>query len=96
MPQTLTPTWKHDLGESWEQDYELLHTLGNLTLVTQDWNSMLSNDSYAVKRQKLAGHGLSLNQIYFGDQAPDFWNGQSIPQPCSVVDEQDHRDLASS
>ena len=78
MPQTLTPTWKHDLGESWEQDYELLHTLGNLTLVTQDWNSMLSNDSYAVKRQKLAGHGLSLNQIYFGDQAPDFWNGQSI------------------
>ncbi len=78
MPQTPTEAWKRHLGENWQQDYQLLHTLGNLTVVTQDWNSQLSNDSYSVKRQKLAGHGLLLNQAYFGEQAPDVWNGQSI------------------
>ena len=36
LPQTMTPDWKAKLGKTWEQDYELLHTLGNLTLVTKD------------------------------------------------------------
>ena len=78
MPQTLTEAWKHHLGENWQQDHELLHTLGNLTEVTQCWNSQLSNSSYSIKRQKLAEHGLRLNQVYFGEHAPDNWNGQSI------------------
>lgn len=78
MPQTLTEAWKHHLGHNWQQDYELLHTLGNLTVVTQDWNSQLSNSSYSVKRQKLAEHGLLLNQHYFRELAVDVWNGQAI------------------
>ncbi|HBY97052.1 MAG TPA: hypothetical protein DEP84_24415 [Chloroflexi bacterium] len=78
MPQTLTEAWKQHLGENWQQDFELLHTLGNLTLVTQDWNSQLSNSIYATKRQRLAEHGLLLNQNYFRDEAPERWNGQSI------------------
>lgn len=78
LPQTLTDTWKLHLGAGWQNDYELLHTLGNLTLVTQDWNSQLSNGSYDVKRERLAEHGLLLNQIYFRDHAPEVWNGQSI------------------
>lgn len=78
MPQTLTDAWKHDLGETWQQDYALLHTLGNLTVVTQEWNSQLSNGSYASKHPKLAEHGLMLNQVYFRDHAPSLWNGDAI------------------
>ena len=78
MPQTLTDAWQRHLGENWQQDFGLLHTLGNLTVVTLDWNSQLSNSRYDVKRQKLAEHGLLLNQVYFRKQAPDVWNGQSI------------------
>lgn len=66
------------MATNWQQDYELLHTLGNLTVVTQDWNSQLSNSSYNLKRQKLAEHGLLLNQTDFREQAPALWNGQSI------------------
>ncbi len=78
LPQTPTEAWKRHLGETWQQDYGLLHTLGNLTVVTQDWNSQLSNSGYDVKRQKLGEHGLLLNQTYFRQQAPAVWNGQSI------------------
>lgn len=78
MPQAVTEAWKHHLGENWQQDYGLLHTLGNLTVVTQEWNSQLSNSSYDVKRQKLAEHGLLLNHVYFSEHAPLTWNGQSI------------------
>lgn len=78
MPQTLTESWKEHLGANWQQDHVLLHTLGNLTLVTQEWNSQLSNNSYADKRQKLASHGLRLNSVYFGEQPPVAWNSQSI------------------
>lgn len=80
MPQTLTDEWKQQLGPNWEQDYELLHTLGNLTVVTQDWNSQLSNASYQIKKEKLAQHGLLLNQVYFGEIAPVVWNGDAIRQ----------------
>ncbi len=78
MPQTPTEAWKHHLGDNWQQDYDLLHTLGNLTVVTQGWNSQLSNAIYETKRQKLAEHGLLLNQTCFGEMAPAVWDGQSI------------------
>ncbi len=78
MPQTLTEAWKGHLGGEWQQDYELLHTLGNLTVVTQNWNAQLSNAIYATKRAKLSTHGLLLNQHYFGEMASAYWNGQSI------------------
>lgn len=33
MPQTLTPQWKEELGENWQQIYDTyLHTCANLTL----------------------------------------------------------------
>ena len=33
MPQTLTPQWKEELGEDWQQIYDTyLHTFANLTL----------------------------------------------------------------
>jgi uncharacterized protein with ParB-like and HNH nuclease domain len=79
MPQTLTESWKQHLGDNWIQDYELLHTLGNLTLVTQSWNSQLSNALYETKREKFAAHGFLLNQAYFsGPEAPPQWHGETI------------------
>jgi uncharacterized protein with ParB-like and HNH nuclease domain len=80
MPQTLSEAWKQALGESWAQDHDLLlHTLGNLTPVTQAWNSHLSNSIYTTKRAKLAQHGLRLNADYFAEGvAPDVWNGDAI------------------
>jgi hypothetical protein len=88
MPQTLTEAWKRQLGDSWAQDYELLHTLGNLTVVTQEWNSQLSNAIYATKRQKLEQHGLLLNQVYFGENTPATWNGNTIRDRAQWLMEQ--------
>lgn len=77
MPQTLTEQWRQHIGNDWPQDYELLHTLGNLTLVTQEWNSSLSNAIYATKKGKLAKHGLLLNRTYFNG-GPEHWDGDAI------------------
>ena len=54
-----------------------LHTLGNLTLITQDWNSSLSNKSFAIKKQKLLGHALKLNSDYF-EQEIEEWDEEAI------------------
>lgn len=78
MPQVLDGTWKNELGQNWEQTYrEFLNTLGNLTLVTQEWNSTLSNSAFILKKQKLAQHALLLNKDYFS-QAISSWNETSI------------------
>ena len=54
------------MGENWEEIYtDNLHTLGNLTLVTQEWNSKLSNSSFENKKNLLASHALTLNKEYF-------------------------------
>ena len=78
MPQTLSEKWQVELGENFEQVYQdYLHTLGNLTLVTQEWNSTLSNSSFSMKKQILAGHELRLNKDYFS-QPIEEWDENSI------------------
>lgn len=78
MPQTLDDTWKTELGPNYEQVYrDYIDTLGNLTLVTSEWNSKLSNSAFVVKKPKLSGHGLLLNQEYFNKPIYQ-WNEQSI------------------
>lgn len=78
MPQTLKDDWKIELGENFERVYQdYLDTLGNLTLVTQEWNSTLSNSAFSIKKQKLAEHELRLNKDYFS-QPIDQWNEQAI------------------
>lgn len=68
MPQSLTPEWQQDLGRDYREIHQqYLHTLGNLTLVTQEWNSQLSNSPFRQKRQKLANHALLLNKQYFDE-----------------------------
>lgn len=69
MPQTLSDIWKKYLGENWDQIHrEYLDTLGNLTLVTHEWNIALSNEPFEKKKPVLANHGLRLNSDYFSRQ----------------------------
>lgn len=50
MPQTLTPQWKLELGENWEDIYNTyLHTFGNLTLT--GFNVSYSNHSFMEKKE---------------------------------------------
>lgn len=78
MPQTLSDAWKAALGDEWQAiQNQHLHALGNLTLVTQGWNSALSNVPFAAKKQKLAEHALRLNSDYFS-QPITSWGEEEI------------------
>ena len=63
MPQTLSNTWKQDLGADWEEIQEKwLHTISNLTL--SGYNIKYSNRPFAEKRDMENGFkqsGLRLN-----------------------------------
>jgi uncharacterized protein with ParB-like and HNH nuclease domain len=85
MPQKLSSEWKADLGERWSEalrDY--LHTIGNLTIVTQNWNSTLSNLPFAQKREYLASHALRLNSDYFGNYI-ETWNVHAIRERANAI-----------
>lgn len=78
LPQTLSGWWKDELGEDADNiAREWKHTLGNLTLVTQSYNSSLSNDSFPEKRAKLVSHGLRLNSDYFAADL-ESWDATAI------------------
>jgi hypothetical protein len=52
MPQTPSDEWKKSLGDDYETVYQnYLNTLGNLTLVTSEWNSSLSNRAFEEKNK---------------------------------------------
>ena len=77
MPQKPSAKWKSYLGNRWEYvHHEYLHTIGNLTLVTQEWNSSMSKSPYAAKRHKLSNHALLLNSSYFSEV--DRWGEKEI------------------
>lgn len=82
LPQNPDADWLDALGPDMERiQREYLHTPGNLTLVTQDWNASLSNKSFAIKKQRLAGHALKINSDYFGQDIPE-WNEEAIRARC--------------
>ncbi|BBM88452.1 hypothetical protein COTS27_00131 [Spirochaetota bacterium] len=61
MPQTLTSTWKKDLGEDWETTHSrYLHTLGNLTLTGH--NPKLSNMPFEKKKEWFRKSRFYLNE----------------------------------
>lgn len=85
MPQSLDNIWKRGLGQNWEeihQDY--VHTIGNLTLVTQEWNSSMSNAPFSEKRRRLAGHALLLNRNYFSSDILN-WNDVAIRERAEFL-----------
>lgn len=82
LPQDPSEDWIEALGPDMERiKREYLHTLGNLTLVTQDWNSSLSNKSFSIKRQRLAGHALKINADYFSQDITD-WDEDALRARC--------------
>lgn len=90
MPQTLDASWKKMLGSDGDRVYrECLHTLGNLTLVTQEWNSTLSNAPFAAKKERLARHALKINSTYFvAESYPAGTRGD--PPACRVLGAEHH------
>ena len=78
MPQNPNEEWKAHLGENWQDTHrELLHTIGNLTIVSQPWNTMLSNSLFSIKRSKLLKQDLPLNTQYFS-HGPLHWGESEI------------------
>jgi hypothetical protein len=66
------------LSESAERRNHLLHTLGNLTLVTKKLNPKLSNAAWADKREELGAHSvLRLNHTLLAS-AGDTWDEEAI------------------
>lgn len=91
MPQNISniQQWQEALGTNWRQLHnDTLHLLGNLTLVTQEWNSGLSNRPFAGvdgKKVKLAGNGLRLNSQYFS--SIEQWNEAAIQERAKFLAE---------
>ncbi len=79
MPQRISNEWREHLGETWQDIHrEYLHTIGNLTVVSQEWNaSKLSNKPFSTKREKLMNHGIHLNSKYFTNSHPT-WDDDAI------------------
>ncbi len=85
MPQSLSPEWKAHLGNGWEQTYkDYLDTIGNLTLVTQEWNSELSNSPFEKKKGRLANHALKINNEYLS-RSIQRWNDKSILERANFL-----------
>lgn len=86
LPQTLSEEWEQALGEEVAEAAKLRHTLGNLTFVTQEWNTAMSNAPYAKKRKLLAQHALELNRAYFRD-GPEQWTQVEIKERGSYLEQ---------
>jgi uncharacterized protein with ParB-like and HNH nuclease domain len=85
LPQTPSPEWRTYLGANWEEIYtDKLHTLGNLTLVTQEWNSKLSNSSFENKKSLLSSHALILNKEYFKRKI-EKWDDKAIQDRANFL-----------
>lgn len=76
MPQTLSDSWKKELGTDYETMYqELVDTIGNLTLIRH--NQELGNKSFAEKKkvyEKKAGLQIARNEITNQDK----WDKEAI------------------
>ena len=72
MPQSWATNWPLPAGptdpeEAAAERDRLLHTLGNLTLLTQELNSSVSNAAYAVRRPEITKQSALQLNAYFQD-----------------------------
>lgn len=77
MPQTMSPEWKNHIGASWAEVHDGLNFIGNLTIVTQEWNAILSNSSFFKKRDMLVQNALLINSEYFSQEI-ERWDKNAI------------------
>lgn len=82
LPQGWKPTdWPlpADSPEAREARQRLLHSIGNLTLVTPGFNSSLSNVAFRLKRPEIAANSSLMLNAYFQKFADtDTWDEASI------------------
>lgn len=79
MPQTLTDEWQRELGSEWERiNKTYLHTLGNLTLLSNLANIAYSNNSFLEKRNMK--HGFADNPLRLSREIAqkNHWTEQEI------------------
>ena len=87
MPQGFKPEeWPYSESVSKLEDplntrLNVLHSLGNLTLLTQPLNSEVSNGPFSLKRSDIAGQSLLILNSYFqGFKDEDQWDEDIIIQ----------------
>jgi hypothetical protein len=79
MPQTLSDSWKHELGDSNENIHkQYLHNIGNLILT--EFNSEIGNRAFSDKKERLNTSSLNFRLDVINR---DSWNENDI---------QEHRD----
>ncbi len=83
MPQDWRRHWPLDNGATEEERDRRVHTLGNLTLVTQSLNSKVSNAAWASpggKREALNAHSSLLMTRAVTDRFIDGWDDDDIDE----------------
>ncbi len=85
MPQKWEANWPLPAKVDAEQRDELLHTLGNLTLVTHALNSKVSNAAWHIKSVELNRHGVVLLNNRLAEFAQSGWNEGTIEQRTSAL-----------
>ena len=90
MPQNWENNWalgvdatEHDL----RQRRDHVPAIGNLTLLSQPWNSSLRDEKYAVKVEKLKKDNLELNRRIVSEY-PELWDESVIDQRGRWIAEQ--------
>lgn len=81
LPQGWPKRWPlaEDTAEHRAKRERLLHSIGNLTLVTPGFNSSLSNEPFKVKRPELAANSSLMLNAYFQQFDDGFdWNEDAI------------------
>ena len=84
-PQNWKRHWQESLGfQDNEEDrhrlYQLVHRIGNLTLVTRSMNAKLSDKDWSYKAKLLEGDNLELNKRLVADMDGKIWNEAEIDQ----------------
>lgn len=82
------PLPKVDGASVAEERNKLLHTMGNLTLVTPNLNSKMADKSWENKRKELQKHsGLFLNKDLCEQNSPEVWDEDAIMNRASRLAE---------
>lgn len=78
MPQSWKANWPlpNETAEAKEEREGLIHTIGNLTLLTDSLNPDVSNSAWSKKRTKIKKYSLLALNHYFDDLAE--WDEQAI------------------
>jgi len=85
MPNTLTQTWKKDLGSDWESIHsKYIDTMGNVTLV--EYDKKYSREGF-VSKKKLASGGFDNSGLFLNEymRTIDAWNEDHIVNRAKLL-----------